>query len=45
MKGKPSWLVATFTLQEEARYQQRGKPKKDALPDKIVWRRSRHHLN
>jgi transposase len=37
MKGMPSWLVATFTLQQEAHYQQRGKPKKDALPDKIVW--------
>jgi transposase len=38
MKGKPSWLVATFTLRSEARYLRRGKPKKDALPDKTVWR-------
>ena len=37
MKGKPSWLVATFTLQSEARYQNPGKPKKDASPDKIIW--------
>ena len=32
MKGKPSWLVATFTLQSEARYQNPGKPKKDVSP-------------
>ena len=38
MKGKPSWLVATFTLRSEARYLRRGKPKKDAPPDKTVWR-------
>jgi transposase len=38
MKGKPSWLVATFTLRSEARYAQAGKPKKDASPDKTVWR-------
>ena len=37
MKGKPSWLVATFTYRQEAGYQQRGKPKKDAPPDKSVW--------
>jgi transposase len=37
MKGKPSWLVATFTLQSEARYEHPGKPKKDASPQKIVW--------
>ena len=37
MKGKPSWLVATFTLESEARYQNPGKPKKDASPDKIIW--------
>jgi transposase len=37
MKGKPSWLVATFTLRSEARYAQAGKPKKDASPDKTVW--------
>jgi hypothetical protein len=38
MKGKPSWLVATFTLRSEARYERRGKPKTDAPPDKTVWR-------
>ncbi len=37
MKGKPSWLVATFTLRSETHYQSRGKPKKDASPEKIVW--------
>jgi transposase len=37
MKGKPSWLVATFTLRSEARYQNRGKPKQGASPDKIIW--------
>jgi transposase len=37
VKGMPSWLVASFTLRSESRYQQRGKPKKDALPDTIVW--------
>jgi transposase len=37
MKGKPSWLVATFTLRSEARYQNRGKPKQDASPEKIIW--------
>jgi transposase len=37
MKGKPSWLVATFTLRSEARYEHPGKPKKDASPQKIVW--------
>ena len=37
MKGKPSWLVATFTLRSEARHAHPGKPKKDASPHKIVW--------
>ncbi len=37
MKGKPSWLIATFTLRSEVRYEHRGKPKKDASPQKIVW--------
>jgi transposase len=37
IKGKPSWLVATFTLRSEARYEHPGKPKKDALPEKTVW--------
>lgn len=37
MKGKPSWLVATFTLRSEACYEHPGKPKKDASPQKIVW--------
>jgi transposase len=37
MKGKPSWLVASFTLRCEARYERPGKPKKDVSPQKIVW--------
>lgn len=37
MKGKPSWLVATFTLRSEARHAHPGKPKKDASPQNIVW--------
>ena len=37
MKGKPSWLMATFTLKEQAQYQQRGRPKKEAPPDQTVW--------
>ncbi len=37
IKGKPSWLVATFTLQSEARYEHTSKPKKDASPQKIFW--------
>jgi transposase len=37
MKGKPSWLLATFTLKEQGQYQQRGRPKKEATPDQTVW--------
>ena len=37
MKGKPSWLMATFTMKEQAQYQQRGRPKKEATPDQTVW--------
>src|SRR2546421_120194 len=37
MKGKPSWLLATFTWKEQAQYQQRGRPKKEATPDQTVW--------
>jgi transposase len=36
-KGKPSWLMATFTLKEQAQYQQRGRPKKAATPNQTVW--------
>jgi transposase len=36
-KGMPSWLVASFTLQSEERYDHPGKPKKGASPQKIVW--------
>lgn len=37
IKGKPSWLLATFTWKEQGRYQQRGRPKKEATPDQTVW--------
>ncbi len=41
MKGKPSWLVATFTLRGEARYERRGKPKKKADQQRCLF----HHCN
>src|SRR5437660_6399462 len=37
MKGKPSWLMATFTVKEQGQYQQRGRPKKEAIPDQTAW--------
>jgi transposase len=37
MKGKPSWLLATFTCKEQGQYQQRGRPKKEATPNQTVW--------
>src|SRR6266704_2718153 len=37
LKGKPSWLIATFTLKEHKQYQQRGRPQKEATPDQTVW--------
>jgi len=37
LKGKPSWLTATFTLKEQGQYQQRGRPKQEATPDQMVW--------
>ena len=37
MKGKPSWLMATFTLKEQGQYQQRGRPKKEATADHRIW--------
>jgi transposase len=37
LKGKPSWLMATFTLKEQQQYQQRGRPKKGTAPDQTVW--------
>jgi transposase len=36
LKGKPSWLIATFTWKEQKQYQQRGRPKKEAMPDQTV---------
>ncbi len=38
IKGKPTFLVVTSISQEEGRYQQKGRPKKDAAPDSTVWR-------
>src|SRR5947209_3933140 len=37
LKGKPSWLQATFTLNAQQQYQQRGRPKKGAAPDQTLW--------
>jgi transposase len=37
MKGKPSFLRASLRLQEQGHYQQKGRPKKDAVPDQTVW--------
>jgi transposase len=37
IKGKPSFLVVNYTTQEEGRYEQKGRPKKDAAPDSTVW--------
>jgi transposase len=37
LKGKPSWLNATFTLNVQQQYQQRGRPKKGAAPDQTIW--------
>ncbi len=37
MKGKPSWLMATFSLKEQKQYQQQGRPKKEATPDQTAW--------
>jgi transposase len=37
LKGKPSWLMATFTLKAQKQYQQRGRPKKEATPDHTIW--------
>ena len=37
MKGKPSWLMAPFTLKEQGQYQQRGRPKKEATADHRIW--------
>jgi transposase len=37
LKGKPSWVLATFALKEQKQYEQRGRPKKEATPDQTVW--------
>jgi transposase len=37
LKGKPSWLLATFTLKEQKQYPQRGRPHKEATPEQTVW--------
>jgi transposase len=37
LKGKPSWLIATFTLKEQKQYQHRGRPKKAGTPEQTVW--------
>jgi transposase len=37
IKGKPSFLVARCTFQEEGHYQQKGRPKKEAAPVSSSW--------
>jgi len=37
MKGKPSFLGATVTLQKQRRYQQKGRPKKEGALEQTVW--------
>jgi transposase len=37
IKGKPSFLMLTCTSQGEGRYQQKGRPKKEASPVSTVW--------
>lgn len=37
LKGKPSWLMATFTLTAQQQYQQRGRPKKGTAANQTVW--------
>lgn len=37
IKGKPSFLVATCIFQQEGHYQQKGRPKKEAVPDSTRW--------
>jgi transposase len=37
LKGKPSWLIATFTLKAQKQYEQRGRAKKEGTPDQTVW--------
>jgi transposase len=37
LKGKPSWLLATFTLKAQQQYQQRGRPHKEARAEQTTW--------
>jgi transposase len=37
IKGKPDFLVASFTVEKQGQYQQKGRPKKDVAPDKMTW--------
>ena len=37
LKGKPSLVIATFTLKEQKQHPQRGRPKKEATSDQTVW--------
>ena len=38
LKGLPLYLTSSFTFQEERRYEQKGRPKKDTAPDMLAWR-------
>jgi transposase len=37
LKGKPVWLQASCTLQEQVHYQQRGRPRPGASPERRQW--------
>jgi transposase len=37
MKGKPAFLIASWTYHEKGQYEQKGRPKKGATPDSTVW--------
>jgi len=37
LKGKPSFIAVSCIDQEEGKYQQKGRPKQDAVPDSTVW--------
>ncbi len=37
LKGKPAWLMASFTLSQQKQYAHRGRPKKEATPDQTAW--------
>jgi transposase len=38
LKEKPVWLLASYKLNEQSKYQRQGRPKKEAPADQIVWK-------